>query len=502
MDLQIVIQNSVCQIQPAMPRQVFLEIDSLLSFGVEGAKYSSQFQLNQWDGLRHLMGKTQKFPTGYLADVVAKLRELGETVTLIDQRAMPAMGDVIPIKLPLWEHQAKILKVCAATNRGLIQVATGGGKSLIAAGIWGMLNVPGVILAQRKELMRQLQASLAKHTGEKIGIFGDGEWEEGKLTVCMVQSLAKLLGVKLAKSVKEFSDRDDRSDTLIKARQAELYQKLIVDTRLLIGDECHHLAANTSYAIVQAMHGAYWRYGMSATSYGFREDGKDYFIKAAIGDVIAKVTTSDLVDAGHLVPTDIVEIPYSHRGKHHSRDSYAKYCDSAIITNEERNRVVVELAYGLFKKGKPVLISVQRVDHGKLLAEYLSYLAGPHNVKFVYGNDEGAYRKEHLEAFANTGLPILISTLVGEGIDWPRLAHCINCRGEESRIATIQLLGRSMRAFPGKERAMYFDIMDTQTTWLARHAKTRASVYAGERCFSRYAVKPEDVKSFIEEKVK
>jgi hypothetical protein len=299
-----------------------------------------------------------------------------------------------------------------------------------------------------------------------------------------------------------------RKETAEGKQRTHLYDLEVADNHNFVavgygGDglcvhNCHHLAANSSYAVAQAMTNAYWRYGLSATSFGFREDGKDFFVKAVIGDVITRVTTSDLVKVGHLVPTDVIEIPYSHRGKHYPKDNYSTYYDHAVTKNDERNKLIVEMAYGLYKKGKSVLVAVQRVDHGKLLEEYLQYLVGPLNVKFIYGEDESVYRKEHLGAFADKKLPILISTLVSEGVDWPHLSTTINCRGEESRIATIQLMGRSMRKYPGKEKALYIDIMDDKSGWLARHARTRKSVYDSEPVFKRLQVDARNIKSFVE----
>ena len=496
----LVVHNSVCQITPLLPQPVSLAIDDIMAFGIQGAQFTAQYKAKQWDGKKRLYStRKQTFPTGYLSEVVAKLEELGVEYKIQDAREIPALDrPVIPLTLPPWEHQKRVFETCSAVPRGLIQIATGGGKSVVAAGIYGMMNVPTVLITQRKELMYQLRNSLQKSLGEPVGILGDGVYEEGRLTVCMIQTLAKLLGVKYASLVKEFSDRDDRSDTLIKGKQAELYKKLILEPRMVLADECHHLSANSSYAVAQAMVNAYWRYGLSATAFGFREDGKDFFVKAAIGDVITRVTTTDLVNVGHLVPTDIIEIPYSHKGRHYPKDSYATYYDHAVTKNDDRNRLIVEMAYGLYKRGKNVLVAVQRVDHGKLLEEYLQYLVGPQQVKFIYGEDESGYRREHLGAFADKKLPILISTLVSEGVDWPHLSTTINCRGEESRIATIQLMGRSMRKYPGKEKALYIDIMDEKSSWLAKHAKTRKSVYDSEPVFKRLQVQAAHIKSFVE----
>lgn len=266
----------------------------------------------------------------------------------------------------------------------------------------------------------------------------------------------------------------------------------------VLAHNCHHLGAISSYVLLKNLSNAYWRYGFSATAYGFRDDKRDFYIKAAIGDLIARVTTTDLVKAGHLVPTDIIEVPYSHRGKRYPRDSYTEYYTKAVVENEERNKKIVEIAYDLYNRGENILIAVQSINHGKQLTKYLEYLVGPKHVKFLYGEDKNAYRKEVLKIFKEKRLPILISTLISEGVDIPHLSVTIAARGEKSKIATIQLMGRSMRTHPGKTKALYIDIMDYGSRWLTNHSNTRSFIFDSEEVFSRIKLEG-NVKKFFDD---
>ena len=261
---------------------------------------------------------------------------------------------------------------------------------------------------------------------------------------------------------------------------------------------CHHLGANSSYSLLQNMENAYWRYGFSATAHGFREDRKDFFIQAAIGEVITRVTTSDLVDEGILVPTDVIMVDFSHAGRHYPKDSYNEYYYKAVVENDERNKILIQTAYHLYRAGKPVLMAVQRVDHGKTLELAMQHLVGPDQAKFVYGEDHSTYRDETLTAFKEGKLPVLISTLISEGVDIPNLAHVVAGRGESSRIATIQLMGRGMRSYPGKTKAVYVDVMDRKTAWLGRHTRTRETAYRAERAFTTIPVDVKDLGKFLQ----
>jgi superfamily II DNA or RNA helicase len=500
MELTIIVYNSVCQVTPRLAPTLAVELDELLAFGLEGAQFTQQFINNQWDGKKHLFNaRNQAFPTGYLMEAVSFFKERGIVPVIDDRRNIPELSEhpVILQGRDPWKHQLKVFQTISGMSRGLIQVATGGGKTFCIAGTYAFVNQPGIVLTYRKELMFQLRNELQNFLGEKVGIFGDGQWEEGRLTVCMAQSLLKATEVKYSKLLKEFDEPDTAEEKEYTGRKIDIWEKLIKATRFVAIDECHHVGAQSSYQLIQNMENAYWRYGFSATAHGFREDKKDFFVKAAIGDVIELVSTSDLVDEGILVPTDIIMVDFSHAGHRYPKDTYNEYYYKAVVENDERNKILIQTAYHLYKAGKPVLMAVQRVDHGKTLELAMQHLCGVDNAKFVYGNDHSTYRDKTLKDFADQKLPILISTLISEGINIPHLTYTIAGRGEESRIATIQLMGRGMRAFPGKTKAVYVDIMDRKTAWLGKHTKTREIAYNNERAFTTIPVDVKDLGNFL-----
>ena len=443
MELTIHMYNSNCQIVPRLTPSLSAEIDAMLAFGVEGAKFTEQYINNQWDGLKHMYSPSkQAFPTGYLMEVVTLLKERGIVPALDDRREPPGMSEhpiVLQGRDP-WKHQIETFHVIAANSRGLVQIATGGGKTLCIAGAYAIHNQPGIVLTYRKELMMQLRKELQGFLGEPVGIFGDGQWEEGRLTVCMAQSLLKATDVKYAKLVKEFDEKDEGSDRLIAARKLEIWDKLIKGTRFVAVDEVHHVGANSSYSLIQNMGQAFYRFGFSATAFGFREDKRDFFIKSALGDVIKTVTTSDLVDAGILVPTDVIMVDFSHKGRHYPKDTYNEYYYKAVVENDERNKILVQTAYHIYKSGKPVLMAVQRVDHGKMLELAMQHLVGEEHAKFVYGEDHSTYRDETLAAFKAGKLPILISTLISEGVDIPCVAGDTKVKLINGTIKTVKEL--------------------------------------------------------------
>ena len=496
MKLDIVVYNSFCRIVNPFDYNAGIELDNLLAFGISGAKYTPQYLAKRWDGRKHMYSLTKRvFPTGYLSDVIHFLESKGMQLNVINQCNIPKLENPpLTLNIQLWDHQANILQICAKYNRGLIQAPTGSGKSLCIAGNYAIINTAGVILTQRRDLMYQLRKYLSDYLNVTVGIFGDGKWEKDQLTVAMIQSLVKVLkDGKVKEYLKDFEDKDKDTDTIVTNRKQEVYSELIDGVKFLVADEVHRVGANGTYKLIQAMKNAYWRYGYSATAYGYRDDKKDFLIKSAIGDVITKVTISNLVKEKKLVPTTVVEIGFSHAKKKYPKDTYTEFYTAAVVENEERNKVAIETAYSFYKRGKDVLIAVTRIAHGKMLEKAMTTLVGDGNVKFLHGEDTTETRKHFLKEFSNKRLPVMISTLLGEGIDIKPLEVIVNIRGEESKISTIQLMGRAMRIHPGKDKAIYVDIMDYKNYWLGRHSKIRRGIYRDEETFTIVNIDQKDI---------
>lgn len=506
---KINVGNSRCYITTPLPVEVVRRIDDALSYGVEGAFFTQLYKDRKWDGKQHMFStKTFSFPTGLLTDVLDILETCGTKVEAFDMRGAPPIGEAV---LPMyagaawspWAHQQEALNTMIANHRGLIQISTGGGKTAVIAMMYGSVNVPGIVITQQSSLMYQLQAKLSEMLGIKVGCFGDGVFEYGKLTVCMAQSLASLLratkGMRKDKDAEYLApeEYDKKSEGLI-AKDPQHLRHLLIDTpQFVAADEVHRIAAAGSYSIVQNMRNAYWRFGYSATAYGFREDKKDYLIRAAIGNVLYSAGVDTLVDENILVPVNVYGLDFSHRGAAYpDSKTYNGLYTHAVSQNDARNQLVISSALSAYNAGKNVLIAVTRVEHGKLLEAALQQILSRVEVKFVYGADDTATRDHLLSSFGAGRLPILISTLVKEGIDIPSLDVVISARAESSRISTIQLMGRCMRSCPGKKCATYIDVMDRQHKWLGRHSKVRMSIFESAKSFKvqllKRAVLPED----------
>ncbi len=71
---------------------------------------------------------------------------------------------------------------------------------------------------------------------------------------------------------------------------------------------------------------------------------------------------------------------------------------------------------------------------------------------------------------------IIATSIFDEGIDIPHLETLIIAGGGKSAIKTTQRIGRVLRKFPGKSKAMVHDFAD-DCRWLKDHYKERRTIY-------------------------
>jgi len=241
----------------------------------------------------------------------------------------------------------------------------------------------------------------------------------------------------------------------------------------IVVHNCHHVAARTIYDASLKCDARY-RFGLSATPQ--RSDGMDMYIEAALGPYSINVRAEDLIEQKLLATPEFefVEVPAT---------SYSRYGDYAddykfnIVLNGERNKIIALRTKQLVNGGRTVYIHVTRIDHGKMLSKMIS-------APFIYSKSKD--RSEQIEKFKNGEINVLISTLLGEGVDIGGIDSIIMAAGGKSEISTIQRVGRALRPKPGK-KAIIVDFIDN-SRYLKKHTMERYESYIkhyGENCLKR-----------------
>jgi len=476
------------------------KIDEVTSFFVPGYRYMPRYKKGQWDGKKHLFNaKNQTLPTGLLDRVRQVLEGQGVICEVEDAplpEPQPVFDPSVPAAAPgkkasekpakgkgkakaaapieLRDYQADCIQAAVAGRRGVLQLATGGGKTLIAAHIIRELNRPALFLVHTRDLLHQTRRVFADFLQVPIGQAGDGVVDIQPITVATVQTCARALDVKVVKTPDDDEVLENDRTELSGSTAGDL-ARYIRKVPVVFFDECHHLPADTTYDLAMEMAGAAWRYGLSATP--FRADRLDLLLEAALGPKLYSAPASVLIEKGFLVPPQIQFVPVPPLVVVSGRPEYQEIYSSYVVENPRRNELIVRSVGQLRTKGKSVLILVSQVKHGEILQGMMP------GVPLVQGTDPADKRAEVFAGLQAKEMPVVIATtLADEGLDVPTLDAVILASAGRSETRALQRVGRALRPAPKKKEAVVVDFLD-QAPFLNDHAKRRLEIFRSEPAF-------------------
>ncbi|KKN83799.1 hypothetical protein LCGC14_0294520 [marine sediment metagenome] len=430
----------------------------VLKYRAKGYNFSRAFKLGVWDGWTRIINAKGQFAAGLVPWLVERLEKEGISIEVIDQRPEPLPVSPLLAGLPatdnskLRSYQWDACNAGLEKQRGLVHQPTGAGKTEVMIELTKSIGRPALILVHRKDLMHQTVERFRQVLGvdsDVVGIIGDGMWEPRVITVATFQTLY----------------------LRVKEKIPEVLRWLREDIGHVAVDEAHHLPAKSFEKVMAQLWAARWRLGYSATP--DKEGDVETFFKVSswLGPTIHRVFAKELTDEGYLAPTDVflIKIP----GKPARYQTWQEAVAKGIVDNSIRNRMIVELAQSL---PKPVVILVERLQHGEKLARALG-------TAFIAGNSPTGTRKRAWEAIRQGKQDILItSKIADEGLDIPQIKCLILAGGGKAPHVTIQRVGRGMRVADGKDRLFVFDFLDTGT-YLGTHARKRRQTYADQPAY-------------------
>jgi len=466
----IVIEGADARIEGFVPWNVVVDATSYLS---PGYQFSPRYRMKQWDGRIRLFRLSKKtFPAGLTQDVKKALEETGVKVRLDERRKMPTLPtltedwksklelDGVNFSYP-YDFQPNVAEKMLLEQRGIIAIATNGGKTEVACLVTAALRLPTLFLVPGKELLHQTAKRFTKRLrlsdSDPCGVVGDGIWKEGTwVTVASVPTLFQ---------------------NLAKERTRNLLDR----TQLIFIDECHHSASDSWYLVLRACN-AFFRFGMSGTPLK-RTDGADLRLVGATGPLIAEIRNKELIQRGI---SNKVKIEFIRVDKP-DIDPATPYQDTyqlGIVDNPYRNRDLCKKIEELVSLKKSIIVLVKEIQHGDRLNENLwNYCKSvPH--QFINGKETSEVRQKALIDFEKGELPVLIATsILDEGVDIPNIDVMVLAGGGKSSIKTLQRIGRGLRKGGSSDTLIVIDTADFQHEYLLKHSLQRLEDYKAEECF-------------------
>lgn len=262
---------------------------------------------------------------------------------------------------------------------------------------------------------------------------------------------------------------------------------------ILIGDECHELAAdNSAKELVR------WQssrnYGLSA-SHDMRWDKKDFRTHGLFGPLIYRVNYQQAQDAKMVVPIKVswssVEMSYDPCQGYDDtvkRKRYGFWC------NNKRNAVIAKDAQQ-YDDDTQVLITVETLEHAMNLKKQLPNFTLVYRENALTARDRNDYarngfcsfdeplmdseRRRNLTlAFEKGKLKKVICTTVWNvGVSFNALAVLIRADGGSSAINDVQIPGRVSRISTDKPYGVVHDYLDKFNKAFTARSIGRSKIY-------------------------
>lgn len=484
---KILIKGNTSQITEESDANHILALDKHLSFYVQGAEHTAAFRgffnregdFVKWDGMKKLLTPTLQFPTGLVDRVKDFYTDAGKTIELVDKRPAKSVGvernildNLKKLGKEPYPYQMEILDVIDKNDRGIIKVATGGGKSLIAALIAAKLGKKTIIYVIGKDLLYQFHDFFKGIFDEPIGIVGDGKCEIHDINIVSIWTVGQALGM-AKKNI--LLDSDDDEEAVSSNKYTDILN-MVKDTKVHMIDECHMSACETIQTVFKTAKAEHI-YGLSGSPW--RDDGADLLVEAVLGKYIVNISASYLIERGFLAQALIrfrVVPPYMYPLEKVYPSIYKKY----VVENNQRNGLVLEAAQTTVSKGYQTLVLFNSLKHGKILYD----LFKQHMRCAIL---DGSNSKEEREKVKKDLLEhkidcVLASKIFDIGVDIPSLSGLVLACGGKSTVKALQRVGRVIRKYPGKKFAIVIDFID-QAPFLDNHSKIRYKIYLSEDGF-------------------
>lgn len=409
-------------------------------------------------------GQWLELPRALQDRILEKMETAKIPVELVD-RSQPGESLELEFTGELRAEQKVMVDTLLEHDFGILEAATGTGKTVMAAALIARKQVNTLILVQSKEILAGWVKTLNAFLHFKNEEFEQARLKSrtypGKIGVLQSQTntLCGRIDVAMIPSLISNKERDE-----ILARYG-----------MVLVDECHHAASPSAQKLLN-LASAHNIYGFSATPK--RTDGLDPSITWQIGPVQTRFTSRQQMASQeftrHLIPRMT-----AFTSSQEDISDFMRVAQEAA-SDPLRNQMILQDVCQALESGRTVLVLSRFVEHARLLAALLSKARSQTQI-LVYAGDpkekqENAARLKALPAHCER---VLIGTYssIGEGFDYPPLDTLMLTIPVRSQISISQAIGRIHRAVENKRDVLVYDYVDESLAPLAAMYQARCKEY-------------------------
>jgi len=463
-DIRFVLYDTL-HIQIETDEYAYLKgVEKELTEYVKGYQFTPLFRAGHWNGRVSLFKKAYRsFPYGILLKVIKYTKSEWSDLTYEVTDPIKNLFKGISfdgfhecLKYKPRDYQKLAIETAITRSKGICQLPTASGKSLIIAYIINHINEniennTSIIIVPTLQLITQFKGDLLEYgiSEEMIGcVNADLKEFDKRIVISTWQSMKNITH--------------------------ELYR-----FNTVIIDEVHGAHCSKLLEILQACPEAQFRIGMTGTMPTHPLDNMN--VLSLLGPVLIQYTGKDLANMGYISHCTVKMLNINYKDGLNQKNFDYTFVRDTVFPNPYRLGLICEL---IQKTKNSVLILIEKVEkEGEVLEELLKERFPKKNVIFLSGRDKSVIRDNARKEMDNVYNMVIIATypIFQQGVNIPSLRTIILASSTKSFIRVIQSLGRSLRKHVSKEEggAELYDICD-QTKYLKDHAVMRERHYIKE----------------------
>jgi len=311
----------------------------------------------------------------------------------------------IPFNGTLFDYQKEpielLLKACYEKGGGILNLQSGGGKTVCLLYILSKLKCKALIVVNKISLLKQWQNEISNFLPDaSIGIIqGQKNVDvfDKDITVAMLQSLSKI----------------------------DYPQELFNEYKAVIFDECHNISSRCFSKIFFKLTSKY-TIGLSATPK--RGDGCEYVFKWHIGDIVYESKSErkgkePIIRTIQIDSNEYKEISTINKFTGEKQIQFTSMI-SELINMPKRNKLVIEMIKQCYKEKRKILVLSERRSHLISLKKLLDI---DKDITFTYGLFLGSMKITDLEKSKSCDIILATFAAFSEGVSVSQLNSLILC---------------------------------------------------------------------------
>ena len=390
-------------------------------------------------------------PRGCIEELESRLNENGISYDVNDERCG---GRSINVEFQgeLWDNQQVAANEMLKYETGILDAATAFGKTVVGSYLISQRKVNTLILVQHVELIEQWEKELNKF------LEIHEEYPEYRTKSGRVRKRKNLIGIL-------HGAKDTTTGIIDVAMVGSAFKKgdfhpRLSDYGMIILDECHHAAAETSFQVLNYCKAKYL-YGVSATPE--REDSRTKTNYMVLGPVRYQYSVREQNEYYGLAC--FVYPRFTRTVIPRGKDEHLALHEAYAIIREDvaRTEQIVRDIKSCIDHGGCPLILTRFKDHANALYERSQMLAD--HVFLLHGDLSNKARDQiisemHAVSDDETMLLVSIGSMVGEGFNFPRFDTLFMAIPVSGDGPLTQYVGRLSRQYSGKKQVIVYDYID------------------------------------------